>query len=502
LHSSRFYQGKFFKDSGHFQPAPYPDTLVARKTLATEKEHMTRTDAIARARQQLHSGEFLAELDRRVAYPTESQNPERRDALRSYLEEELQPAFAQLDFSSRVIDTATGNNPYLIAGYRESSAAPTVLMYGHGDVVDGMAGEWRDNLDPWRTTTVDNRVYGRGTADNKGQHSINLSALRAVREARGGRLGFNAKFIIETGEEIGSPDLRQVCESLRDELAADLFLASDGPRLSADRPTIFLGCRGGIRIHLDVNLRDGAHHSGNWGGVLANPATILAGAIATLVDGRGRLLLDELRPPRLSNQIRAALGDVKIEPLADEPALSVDWGEEGLSAAERLYAWNTLEVLAMSSGNIEKPANAIPGTAQAVLQLRFVVGTKIEKIADVIRAHLHDKGFPMVEVRMTQSFAASRTDFDSPWVNWTAESIRRTTGKAPAVLPNFGGSLPNDVFSETLGLPTIWVPHSYPGCSQHAPDEHILLSVTEEALGIMAGLFWDLGEMPLSPRTS
>jgi hypothetical protein len=68
LHSSRFYQGKFFKDSGHFLPAPYPDTLVARKTLATEKEDMTRTDAIARARQQLHSGEFLAELDRRVAY--------------------------------------------------------------------------------------------------------------------------------------------------------------------------------------------------------------------------------------------------------------------------------------------------------------------------------------------------------------------------------------------------------------------------------------------------
>ena len=167
---------------------------------------MTRTDAIARARQQLHSGEFLAELDRRVAYPTESQNPERRAALRSYLEEELQPAFAQLDFSTRVIDTATGNNPSLIAGYRESSAAPTVLMYGHGDVVDGMAGEWRDNLDPWRTTTVDNRVYGRGTADNKGQHSINLSALRAVREARGGRLGFNAKFIIETGDRVaGSP---------------------------------------------------------------------------------------------------------------------------------------------------------------------------------------------------------------------------------------------------------------------------------------------------------
>ena len=457
---------------------------------------MTRADAVARARQYLHSGAFLAELDRRVAFQTESQNPERGDVLRAYLEQELQPAFSELDFTTRLIESPSGKGPYLLAEYRESSTAPTILMYGHGDVVDGMVGEWRDNLDPWRTTISGNRVYGRGTADNKGQHSINMSALRAVREARGGRLGFNAKFIIETGEEIGSPDLRQVCESLRDELAADLFLASDGPRLSADRPTLFLGCRGGIRIHLDVNLRDGSHHSGNWGGVLANPATILASAIATLVDGNGRLLVEQLKPPRLSNQIRSALADVKIEPMPDEPALADNWGEEGLSAAERLYAWNTLEVLAMSSGNIDKPANAIPGRAQAVLQLRFVVGTKVDNIADVIRAHLHAKGFPMIEVQATQRFAASRTDFESPWVNWTAESIRQTTGKAPAVLPNFGGSLPNDVFSDALGLPTMWVPHSYPGCSQHAPDEHILLSVTEEALGIMAGLFWDLGEMP------
>jgi acetylornithine deacetylase/succinyl-diaminopimelate desuccinylase-like protein len=457
---------------------------------------MTRTEAIDHAHRQFESGEFLEELDRRVGHRTESQNAERGDALRAYLTEEMQPAFSALGFTTRLIESPSGKSPFLFAEHRESASAPTVLMYGHGDVVDGMVGEWRGGLDPWRTTRIDNRVYGRGTADNKGQHSINLAALRAVRAARGGKLGFNAKFIIEMGEEIGSPDLGKVCQLHRDELKADLFVGSDGPRLAADRPTVFLGCRGGLRIHLDVNLREGGHHSGNWGGVLANPATILANAIATLVDGHGRLKLEALKPPRLTNQIRSFLADVEIKPMADEPALSDNWGEEGLSAAERLYAWNTLEVLAMSSGNIDKPANAIPGRARAVLQLRFVVGTKFDQVVDAVRTHLHSNGFPMVEVSATQSFVASRTDFDSPWIKWAAESIQRTTGQSPAVLPNFGGSLPNDVFSDGLGLPTIWVPHSYPGCSQHAPDEHILLSVTEEALGIMAGLFWDLGEMP------
>ena len=146
----------------------------------------TRADAIANARQQLHSGAFLNELNRRVAYRTESQNSSSGAALRAYLVDELQPAFSQLDFSTKLIESPTGRGPYLLADYREDASLPTVLTYGHGDVVDGMAGEWRDNLDPWQTTTKGERVYGRGTADNKGQHSINLSALACgPRGARG-----------------------------------------------------------------------------------------------------------------------------------------------------------------------------------------------------------------------------------------------------------------------------------------------------------------------------
>jgi hypothetical protein len=60
-------------------------------------------------------------------------------------------------------------------------------------------------------------------------------------------------------------------------------------------------------------------------------------------------------------------------------------------------------------------------------------------------------------------------------------------------LPNLAGSLPNDAFAEILGLPTVWVPHSYRGCSQHAPDEHVLKPVCRDALRLMVGLFWDIG---------
>jgi hypothetical protein len=91
-------------------------------------------------------------------------------------------------------------------------------------------------------------------------------------------------------------------------------------------------------------------------------------------------------------------------------------------------------------------------------------------------------------------FHASRLDPEQPSAQWTAASMTATTGRRPALLPSTAGSLPNDVFSDVLGLPTVWVPHSYRGCSQHAPDEHLPTALAREALALMAGIYWDLGE--------
>ena len=90
------------------------------------------------------------------------------------------------------------------------------------------------------------------------------------------------------------------------------------------------------------------------------------------------------------------------------------------------------------------------------------------------------------------AFPATRLDPDHPWVRFAARSLTQSTGHAPHILPNLGGSLPNDCFAEVLSLPTIWVPHSYAGCSQHAPNEHVLKSLSRQALIGMAGLFADL----------
>ena len=203
---------------------------------------MSRSEAIAGATAYFDSGAFAADLARRVAFRTESASAEARPALRAYLEQEMAPAVGRLGAEARIAENPDPDaGPLLIADRHESGDLPTVLTYGHADVVLAEPERWRPGLDPWRVTAEADRWYGRGTADNKGQHTINLAALEQVLLARSGRLGFNLKVLIETGEEIGSPGLAEFCARHRAELAADLLIASDGPRVAADRPTVFLG---------------------------------------------------------------------------------------------------------------------------------------------------------------------------------------------------------------------------------------------------------------------
>ena len=222
----------------------------------------------------------------------------------------------------------------------------------------------------------------------------------------------------------------------------------------------------------------------------------LAHAIACLVGPTGQIRVPDLVPPELPAPVRRALADCPVEGGSDGPALEPWWGEPGLSPAERVFGWSSLEVLAFETGTPAAPVNAIPGRAWARLQLRFVVGVDPDGVLAAVRRHLERQGLGRVEVRPTgdELFRATRLDPEDPWVTFAARSLARTLSQEPAILPNLGGSLPNDAFSEILGLPTIWVPHSYPGCSQHAPDEHLPVAIAREGLEMMAGLYWDLGD--------
>jgi acetylornithine deacetylase/succinyl-diaminopimelate desuccinylase-like protein len=361
-------------------------------------------------------------------------------------------------------------------------------------VIRGQEEQWRSGLSPWKIVVEGDRMYGRGTADNKGQHTINIAALACVLEERGS-LGFNSTILIETGEETGSPGLADFCKANKAALKADALIGSDGPRLDHRRPCIFGGTRGTLNFNLKLAYREGGHHSGNWGGLLANPGIVMAHALATIADERGQIKVPEWRPKTLTNSVRAALADVSIDAGEGAPTIQEDWGEKGLTPIERVFGWNSFEVLAFKTGNPDRPVNAIPPSAIAYCQLRFVVGTDPHDIIPALRRHLQRHGFGDIEIEQARDVImnATRLDPDNPWAKFAAKSLETTFGAKPHILPNLGGSLPNEVFTDILGMPTVWVPHSYAACSQHAPDEHLLAPVAREGLRLMTGVFWDLG---------
>ena len=193
--------------------------------------------------------------------------------------------------------------------------------------------------------------------------------------------------------------------------------------------------------------------------------------------------------------VREALAGLVLRAEGEAASIDPDWGEPDLTPAEKVYGWTSFIVLAMVSGRPENPVNAVAPNARAHCQLRYTVDCDPAAFEPALRAHLDGAGF--IEVAIQNAgirMPASRTDPANPWVQRVAASLARTLGRAPQLIPNGGGGLPGDVFVDHLSVPLVWIPHSYNGCKQHGPDEHLLIAPAREGIAAFAGLWWDLGD--------
>ena len=454
-----------------------------------------RARAIEAALSRFDQGVFRERLAQLIAIPSTSQDPAHAADLARYLREGIGPWVATMGFTVAIHpNPQPGLGPILVAHRHEGEGLPHVLFYGHGDTVRGLDEEWSAGLSPWRLTEQGGFWYGRGTADNKGQHALGLAALEAVLAARGGRLGCNLTVLIETAEERGSGGLRGFVAAHRAGLAADVLIGSDGPRVARDRPTLACGSRGTFHFDLVIRRRGGGVHSGHFGGITRDPAVELAHALATICDRNGRILVREWLPPAIPASVKSALAGCPAGEGGEAAVIDPEWGEPGLSPAEKIYAWTGFIVLAMVSGKPEAPVNAVAPDARAHCQLRYTVDVDPARFVPSLRAHLDAVGFRDVAIENAGvRMAASRTDPDHPWVRFVAESLNASLGRPPLILPNASGGLPGDVFADELGTPLVWIPHSYHGCRQHGPDEHADPRLLREGMAAMAGLWWDLG---------
>lgn len=454
----------------------------------------TLEQALKRSKKLFVDGVFFEHLRNLVKIVTDSKNSRCAEDLVVYYTRGLSNILTELGIQTDIIENPIKNSPPFLIGSRiESPELKTILLYGHGDTVPLQEGQWKEGISPSDLKITDDKIYGRGVADNKGQHLINLLALHSVLRTRT-KLGFNLKIIFEMGEEIGSPGLYELCEAYKEYFKSDVLIASDGPRVAVDVPTVFLGSRGALNFELEVNYRSGAHHSGNWGGVLSDPGIRLSNALSTIADKKGKILIDNWKPTSLTSSVRERL---KLLPntISDTLIIDENWGEPGLSSNEKLFGWNSFSILALKSGNIDEPVNAIQPSAKALCQLRFVVGTNANEVISSLRNHLDQKGFTDVKIITENAinFDASRTDLNNIWLQKVESILEEFYGDKIHVIPNLAGSLPNNCFTDILEIPTIWIPHSYKECSQHAPNEHLPIDLLKDSLLLMTNLYWNLG---------
>ena len=431
-----------------------------------------------------------------MAIPSTSQDPGHEADVQRYLDGAIRPWLERMGFTVAIHPNPhAGFGPILTAERIEDPRGPTILTYGHGDTVRGLEDQWRAGLDPWRLTEEGDRWYGRGSADNKGQHALNLSALEAVLAERGGKLGFNLKLVLETCEERGSIGLRDFVAAHKDALAADVLIASDGPRVMPEVPTIATGTRGTYHFDLVVDLRPGGVHSGHWGGLTTDPAVVLTHALGTIIDRQGkswcatgcrgtacRRACARCWPVRGRRRRRGGLDRSGLGRAGPDRGREDLWLEQLHRAGDGV-------------GPAGEPGQRGGAECARALPDPLHGGHRSRHFAPALRRHLDAEGFAGVRIENPGiRMPASRTDPAHPWVRWTVGSMERTLGRHVQVIPNSSGGLPGDVFVDHLGVALIWVPHSYNGCKQHGPDEHFLIAPAREGIAAFAGIWWDLGE--------
>ncbi len=373
----------------------------------------------------------------------------------------------------------TTSQPIIYAEIGPKDAAFTWLTYGHYDVypADEKVEGWRTN--PFVPTVEGDRIWGRGTGDNKGQHLAMLSAIALYRDLNG-ELPIRIKVILEGDEETGSRPLPGFVAEHRERLKANLCCYSDGPMFPNDQPVLLMGVRGvlGIEFHATGAKRN--LHSGNFGGVAPNPTLDLIQFLALMVDRQGRL-----RVPG------AGYGDVTVTPLEAEACRALPLDKDGVVASmgvnpvvsdtefhERLMLRPSFNVSGLQSGYTGKGHKTIIfKEALAKADIRLVGGQDPAKVLAAVQKFGVDNGFPNIEVRELKATPASRTPLDSPFVPIVKEAVSKGFGKPPHVVPSLGGTTPDYVFTRDLGVPSIVVPLAPYDENNHAPNESTKVSL-------------------------
>lgn len=421
-----------------------------------------------------HRDRFLHELFGLIRIPSISSNPENKEDMMKaaeYWKFRLKEAGAD-----RAEIFPTEGNPVVYGEKIIDAAKPTVLVYGHYDVmpVDPVEG-WISH--PFKPEVRDGKIYARGADDDKGQAFMHAKAFELM--VKTGILPCNVKFMIEGEEEIGSSALPAFLREHKELLKSDIILVSDTSMISLDTPSITVGLRGLAYMEVEVTGPARDLHSGIFGGAVANPANVLAKMIASLTDASGRIMIpgfyDDVM--EISREEREEMAKAPFNESAYKKELEVDelFGEAHYTTKERTGIRPTLDVNGIWSGYTGAGSKTVlPSKANAKISMRLVPYQDYRKISELFEKYFLSIAPPTVKVtvKALHGGQAYVSPIDTPGYKAASKAIEATFGKKPVPVRS-GGSIPIiPQFEEILGVKSILMGFGLESDACHSPNEN------------------------------
>jgi acetylornithine deacetylase/succinyl-diaminopimelate desuccinylase-like protein len=356
--------------------------------------------------------------------------------------------------------------PAVLAHYPAPRGAPTVCLYAHHDVQPvGDLDLWQTG--PFEAKRIGQRLYGRGTADDKGGVALHLATLRAF----SGRPPVGITVFIEGEEEIGSPHVGSFLARHRERLEADVFVIADSGNWDVGQPAFTTTLRGVCGCIVEVRTLDHAVHSGEYGGAVPDALTTLCRLLATLHTPDGSVAVRGL-DPQLSFDL-----DYPEERFRTESGIldGVSYLGQG-PLADRVWAGPAISVLGIDAPSVAEASNTLLPTARALVSLRVPPGLDALEARDRLMDHLMANAPWGAQVTVTPNSAGhpAQIAMEGPYAEAAHQAYAEVFGQPPVHIGQ-GGSIPlvNELAATYPGATIIANAVCDPDSRMHAPNESV-----------------------------
>ncbi|GAA3145664.1 acetylornithine deacetylase/succinyl-diaminopimelate desuccinylase-like protein [Kribbella aluminosa] len=372
-----------------------------------------------------------ADLEDLIRIPSVSYEPARAaDVQRSA--EATAALFEAEGFMVKIVRAGDGA-PAVIAKKPAPAGKPTVLLYAHHDVQPtGPVDQWTS--EPFEPTERDDRLYGRGAADDKAGIAAHLAAVRAF----GNDLPVGVTVFVEGEEEIGSPTLLQLLDEYADELAADAIVIADSGNWEVGTPALTVSLRGLVESYVEVRTLEHAVHSGLFGGPIPDALSALCRLLATLHDHKGDVAVDGLHASRAADVVYPE------DRLRAESSVldSVRLTGSG-SLVDRLWTRPAVAVVGIDAPSVAEASNTLVPVARAKVSLRVAPGDDAVKASAALRDHLENNAPWGAQVTVTEGQTGQPCSVNARGAGYEAarSAFQEAWGVEPVDM-GMGGSIP------------------------------------------------------------